>query len=106
MLAGGCHRQQELEDVLKRTQRKKMENRIRAVGGEVERLKREVGELRASQMPSGQGVEPPLEPGEGGKGAVGGELPAEGEGGVDPASLEAEELKPTEDHLVSPFFSS
>ena len=96
VLAGGCHRLQELEDVLRRTRRKKIENRIRAVGGEVERLKREVGELRASQKPTGQGFEPPLEPGEGGTGAVGGESPAVGDGGVCPASPEAGDIMPTE----------
>ena len=63
---------------------------------EIECLKRVVGELKASQVPSGQGVEPPLEPGEGGKGAVGGESPVVGDGGVCPASPEAGNITPTE----------
>ena len=63
---------------------------------EIECLKRVVGELKASQVPSGQGVEPPLEPGEGGKGAVGGESPVVGDGGVCPASPEAGDITPTE----------
>ena len=63
---------------------------------EIECLKRVVGELKASQVPSGQGVEPPLEPGEGGKGAVGGESPVVRDGGVCPASPEAGNITPTE----------